>query len=328
MLSSLLVALSLGSGVLASGPGPQDPDFLSVDFAADELVSVDPTTGVVKPIGPLGFDVAIGLTMTRYDGSLYLMDAGFGPLPPSLYTVDKTTGAATLAAVLSLPGGTIEFAEALTADAAGLLAVIDDEPGNSSRSKQVVRVNVVTGEFTRLGRMSAGLPGDDGDLDAVVYDPATGDLVGVDGAPMESINYYRRVAPDTGAANEIGDLTNVELDGLVNGLHLENTRLFAVTSGIAPSRGSIAEVAYTGGAVSLVGTIPLVTTTGNYNGLVRATGQPCLADTNNDGQLTPADFTAWINSFNNSLSGCDQNGDGVCSLTDFTAWIGNFNAGY
>ncbi|RNC82835.1 MAG: hypothetical protein ED559_14015 [Phycisphaera sp.] len=53
----------------------------------------------------------------------------------------------------------------------------------------------------------------------------------------------------------------------------------------------------------------------------------CLADVNADGSLTPTDFTAWIDAFNNSLPGCDQNGDGSCTPTDFTAWINNFNAG-
>jgi hypothetical protein len=54
---------------------------------------------------------------------------------------------------------------------------------------------------------------------------------------------------------------------------------------------------------------------------------PCTADVNGDGALTPTDFTAWINAFNNSLPECDQNGDGSCTPTDFTAWIANFNAG-
>ncbi|GAB5497417.1 MAG: hypothetical protein Phyf2KO_24970 [Phycisphaerales bacterium] len=53
----------------------------------------------------------------------------------------------------------------------------------------------------------------------------------------------------------------------------------------------------------------------------------CTADVNGDGSLTPTDFTAWINAFNNNLPGCDQNSDGSCTPTDFTAWINNFNAG-
>lgn len=53
----------------------------------------------------------------------------------------------------------------------------------------------------------------------------------------------------------------------------------------------------------------------------------CLADVNGDGLVTPADFTAWINAFNNNLPQCDQNSDNACTPSDFTAWIANFNAG-
>lgn len=54
---------------------------------------------------------------------------------------------------------------------------------------------------------------------------------------------------------------------------------------------------------------------------------PCPADTNLDGDLTPADFTAWLDAFNNNAPTCEQNGDGMCSPADFTAWINNFNSG-
>ena len=327
VLTKIAFGLLLCAGSASAWAGPPEPAFLSVNFAADELVSVDPATGVVTTVGALGFNVEIGLTMARFDGELYLMDAGFGPLPPSLYTVDESTGAATLSAVLSLPGSTIDFAEALTADAAGLIAVIDDEPGNSSRSKQIARLDPATGVLTPMGRIPAGVPGDDGDLDAVAFDSVTGDLLGVDGAPQESLNYYRRVAPATGAVTEVGTFTTAEIDGLVNGLHLEGTRFFAVTSGNGASLGSIVEVSYNGSSTSLTAVTPLVAAGGSYNGLVRATVDDCPADTNNDGVLTPADFTAWINAFNNNLPECDQNGDGSCTPTDFTAWIANYNAG-
>ncbi|GAB5495209.1 MAG: hypothetical protein Phyf2KO_02890 [Phycisphaerales bacterium] len=56
-------------------------------------------------------------------------------------------------------------------------------------------------------------------------------------------------------------------------------------------------------------------------------GADCLADVNGDGDVTPTDFTAWVNAFNNNLPECDQNGDGSCTPTDFTAWVANFNAG-
>jgi len=69
---------------------------------------------------------------------------------------------------------------------------------------------------------------------------------------------------------------------------------------------------------------------------VLATGVPsdfcnpapaCPADSNGDGMLTPADFTAWIAAFNVQSAACDQNGDGLCTPADFTAWIANYNAG-
>ncbi len=55
--------------------------------------------------------------------------------------------------------------------------------------------------------------------------------------------------------------------------------------------------------------------------------ESCVADTNGDGSLTPADFTAWIAAFNAMAPECDQNADGSCTPADFTAWIANYNAG-
>lgn len=53
----------------------------------------------------------------------------------------------------------------------------------------------------------------------------------------------------------------------------------------------------------------------------------CIADTNGDGLLSPADFNAWILAFNENDPACDQNEDAQCAPADFNAWILNFNAG-
>ena len=53
----------------------------------------------------------------------------------------------------------------------------------------------------------------------------------------------------------------------------------------------------------------------------------CIADTNGDGILSPADFSAWVAAFNTMAPACDQNADGVCSPADFSAWVANYNAG-
>ncbi len=56
-------------------------------------------------------------------------------------------------------------------------------------------------------------------------------------------------------------------------------------------------------------------------------GPECVADTNGDGQLSPADFNSWIIAFNNQDPACDQNGDSQCTPSDFNAWVLNYNAG-
>ncbi|MFI4871641.1 MAG: FG-GAP repeat domain-containing protein [Phycisphaerales bacterium JB061] len=55
--------------------------------------------------------------------------------------------------------------------------------------------------------------------------------------------------------------------------------------------------------------------------------EPCLADANEDGMLSPADFSAWVAQFNSAGPLCDQNNDGMCSPADFSAWVANYNAG-
>ena len=65
-------------------------------------------------------------------------------------------------------------------------------------------------------------------------------------------------------------------------------------------------------------------------GVIECDGGPTCdnpADTNGDGEVSPADFNAWIVAFNNQAPECDQNGDGLCTPADFNAWIANFNQG-
>lgn len=55
--------------------------------------------------------------------------------------------------------------------------------------------------------------------------------------------------------------------------------------------------------------------------------RPCVADVNGDGVVSGADFSAWLDAFNNQTRGSDQNGDGFVNALDFGAWLTNFNAG-
>ncbi len=49
-------------------------------------------------------------------------------------------------------------------------------------------------------------------------------------------------------------------------------------------------------------------------------------DQNNDGIVTPADFTAWVANFNAMNPTADVNQDGFVTPADFTAWIAAYNA--
>ncbi len=66
---------------------------------------------------------------------------------------------------------------------------------------------------------------------------------------------------------------------------------------------------------------------GSYSAVLVSYADSCQADVNDDGQVTPADFSAWLAAYAAQAQGCDQNGDGQCTPGDFTAWLINYNNG-
>jgi hypothetical protein len=53
----------------------------------------------------------------------------------------------------------------------------------------------------------------------------------------------------------------------------------------------------------------------------------CLPDVNNDGRLTPSDFTAWIIAYNRNDLVADMNLDGLVRPNDFNEWLRLYNLG-
>ncbi|MGP1272910.1 MAG: hypothetical protein ACTS22_06215 [Phycisphaerales bacterium] len=51
------------------------------------------------------------------------------------------------------------------------------------------------------------------------------------------------------------------------------------------------------------------------------------ADTNNDGLVSPDDFTAWLAAYNANNYRADQNDTGTVTPADFTAWVANYTLG-
>lgn len=56
-------------------------------------------------------------------------------------------------------------------------------------------------------------------------------------------------------------------------------------------------------------------------------GQYCLADTNQDGNVTAADFSSWIALFYASDPAADINNDGSVTPADFSAWLAEYTKG-
>jgi len=57
-----------------------------------------------------------------------------------------------------------------------------------------------------------------------------------------------------------------------------------------------------------------------------AAGRLC-ADQNQDGLVTPADFSSWIANYNTQSFIADVNSDGFVTPADFSAWIAAYNQG-
>lgn len=71
-----------------------------VSASADTLVRIDPDTGSVEIVGPLGVDLDWHADLDEDDqGTLWMLEGGAG----GLYTIDRTTGSATLQCQADFP---------------------------------------------------------------------------------------------------------------------------------------------------------------------------------------------------------------------------------
>ncbi|MCA9272029.1 MAG: hypothetical protein KDA31_03175 [Phycisphaerales bacterium] len=150
-----------------------------------------------------------------------------------------------------------------------------------------------------------------------------------------------------GTLNASGDVTfasfgsmNIEF-GAANQsdrLAVTGTANLAGTLNVVPATGAMATlnfdyVVLTAGSV--VGTFDTENIIIDGNLITRVIYEPtqvriitrCIADTNLDGAVTAADFSAWVAAFNAGSDIADQNFDGNVSPADFSAWVANFNQG-
>lgn len=154
---------------------------------------------------------------------------------------------------------------------------------------------------------------DDGDLDIAV--------VSTNSSDVRAVRWLRNQFVETGALTfeSVEDLDTqplgvpllvreADLEGGAGGVELNDDLVVFIdpTASPRPAKGALA--------------------TGHV-AVSSQNGPECVADTNGDGVLSPADFGSWIVAFNAMSPACDQNGDGLCTPADFGAWIMNYNAG-
>ena len=271
--------------------------FYSVNYATDELVEIDATTGNVSTVGGIGFD-AINVDLAWLDGKLYGVDFDFG-VRADLYEFDLMTGAATQLGQLFDDNGVIVL------NAEGL-AVRNDQ--------LVVGFTTVPGGF---GSTNFGVLQLDGSIESVVN---VG--VDIDGFANDSDGQLFGMDSDFGNnENRLFSVDPFELIGIQNmganaieDIAFLNETLFAITN------TGLARIDQSTGA--LVSILILNPSSSNYSGLV-APNDGVLGDINCDGVVTLLDvspFVALISGGGYSLKG-DFNLDGEVNLIDVGPFV-------
>ncbi len=145
-------------------------------------------------------------------------------------------------------------------------------------------------------------------------------------------------SPYAFATTPNGDIVVAGAFQVVGGLTVNNIAKWSPTtdtwsamgSGMSPRiQTSVSDLSvapdgtvYAAGQFDSAGASPLAVNAALFN-----CDEPCIADTNGDGTVSPADFSAWIQAFNTGNPACDQNRDGQCTPADFNAWVANYNSG-
>ena len=189
---------------------------------------------------------------------------------------------------------------------------------SGATSDSVIAYSIIPGGYAGPGTATAitdiqpafvRLPDDGGD--GWGDDPAT---PGVD----ESLNDdYGDLTPTSIEAIDAGSNAAIPLDRYDLDSDGDTTDQLSQDALGNPRQVDIASVVDTG-----LGDAPVVDI-----GAIEVAPAQCLPDTNHDGTLSPADFSAWVAAFNALAPECDQNNDGSCTPADFSAWVANYNAG-
>ncbi len=175
---------------------------LGASSTSSDLYSVDPATGVLTSVGPLG----VALTALAWDPVLEVMFGGTSnnssANPKSLVTVDLTTGAATL--VGAYGSSPTSFAD-IAIDSLGNMFgwAVNSPPGQ----RGLWSINKLTGVATWVGNTSSALTGG-----ALAFDSS--DVLWLFGnQDVGGSGDARTVDPATGLTTFVANLTGYDWGG-------------------------------------------------------------------------------------------------------------------
>jgi hypothetical protein len=195
-----------------------------VDVATDQLITIDPASGVGAAVGPLGFVNVRSLACDSGTGVLYGVDA----LTRQLVSIDPATGAGTAVGLVGLVG-----VQGLAFDpSAGVLY------GESFSSDELITIDTSTGAASVIGPIGASIPLGR----SLAFDANAGVLYGdVPWGPP----HLATIDPITAQGTEVRALWRVE-EGAVYDFTLELSSTYC-TAGASAS-GCTASIAVSGSA--------------------------------------------------------------------------------
>ncbi|HED53127.1 MAG TPA: hypothetical protein ENJ00_02865 [Phycisphaerales bacterium] len=298
----------------------------------------DPATAILTYDDGMG---AVTTAMTHLGGNSYEADLLGGACFASVtysFGVDDTLGESYTAPV----GGPVS---ATVADSFNAVVDLDMEtdPGWT-----VGGSSIITGQWERVipGDWGRADPSADGDGSGMCWVTDNGNQADVDGGPVilttatydasgltdPEVSYY--IWHDTSDLNSADTLTvEISNNGGASWTQLEQIATttngweqhsFAIADFVSPTNAMVLRFSSVDNPNNSVTESAV---DGFRIGSFVCNDAVCLPDVNHDGQVTPADFTAWVAAFNAGDPECDQNLDGQCTASDFTAWVANFNAG-
>jgi hypothetical protein len=216
--------------VLSACAGAQSVLY-GVDISADQLGTIDRTTGAWTVIGPngAGVNALTGLACDPNLNVLYAVD----PNNNSLYTVNQSTGGATLVG----PTG-FSNVNALAFDPNTNTLYSTSLNGNN-----LFTINVATGSGTLIAPITGA-----SNVEGLAFDPASGTLYGID----DGLNKVVVIQTGTGVATPLP--TTLPSTGLWRGLDWDSE--LGVIWASKVNSGQLFSVDPVTGAGTLVGSIP------------------------------------------------------------------------